>query len=171
MKKLQFTTVLLLLICVIAGNQLHAQKNADMLKTEIQGMNDKLIKAMHENDMEVYNKYYSENVIHMPNYGPVIKGRKMVMDKQKEEEKAGFKILSMDLKTDDVFPDKLYVIETGHYAITMTIPNMPEPMKDKGKYLTVWERQKDGSLKIFIETWNTDTNPMEMEMKKEAAGH
>jgi ketosteroid isomerase-like protein len=33
-------------------------------------------------------------------------------------------------------------------------------MEDTGKYLTLWEKQADGSLKIKVETWNTDKNPM-----------
>jgi len=42
------------------------------------------------------------------------------------------------------------------------MPNMDKPMDDYGKYLTVWEKQKDGSLKIKIETWNSDVDPMSM---------
>jgi ketosteroid isomerase-like protein len=33
-------------------------------------------------------------------------------------------------------------------------------MEDHGKYLTVWEKQKDGSLKVKVETWNSDVDPM-----------
>jgi ketosteroid isomerase-like protein len=35
-------------------------------------------------------------------------------------------------------------------------------MDDHGKYLTIWEKQKDGSLKIKIETWNSDVDPTSM---------
>jgi hypothetical protein len=41
----------------------------------------------------------------------------------------------------------------------MEIPMMPEPFNDVGKYMTVYEIQEDGSLKIKAETWNTDLNP------------
>jgi len=67
----------------------------------------------------------------------------------------------MKLQTDNVLTDKAYVIETGHYDISMQMPKMEQPLNDKGKYITVWQRQSDGSLKILVETWNTDTNPME----------
>ena len=40
----------------------------------------------------------------------------------------------------------------------MSGPDVPE-WPDNGKYVTVYEIQKDGSLKVKIETWNTDTNP------------
>ena len=44
----------------------------------------------------------------------------------------------------------------------MTMPNMDKPMEDHGKYLTIWEKQKDGSLKVKVETWNSDVDPMSM---------
>jgi len=50
----------------------------------------------------------------------------------------------------------------SEHDITMGIPQMSEPMHDVGKYVTVWQKQIDGSLKIKVETWNTDANPWEM---------
>ena len=35
-------------------------------------------------------------------------------------------------------------------------------IKDNGKYVTVYAREDDGSMKFTVETWNTDINPMEM---------
>jgi hypothetical protein len=42
------------------------------------------------------------------------------------------------------------------------MPGMDKPMDDHGKYLTVWEKQKDGSLKVKIEIWNSDVDQMSM---------
>ena len=162
MKKLNVKTVLFLLIMILAGTQLFAQKEADKLKAEIKAINDKLVKAGLENDMTTAISYYTDNVLHLPNYGPMVRGKKGVMEKMQKDKDSGFKMLSMNLNTDEVYPDKMYVVEIGHYVIKMSIPGMPEPVDDNGKYVTVWERQNDGSLKIFIETWNTDVNPMEM---------
>lgn len=44
----------------------------------------------------------------------------------------------------------------------ISMPNMDKPMEDHGKYLTIWEKQKDGSLKMKVETWNSDVDPMSM---------
>ena len=43
-----------------------------------------------------------------------------------------------------------------------TMPGMTETIRDTGKYMTVYVRDADGALKIKVETWNTDMNPMEM---------
>ena len=40
------------------------------------------------------------------------------------------------------------------------MPNMDKPMDDHGKYVTIWEKQKDWSLKIKVETWNSDVDPI-----------
>jgi ketosteroid isomerase-like protein len=32
-------------------------------------------------------------------------------------------------------------------------------INDNGKYMTVWEKQSDGSWKVKAETWNSDNNP------------
>jgi len=33
------------------------------------------------------------------------------------------------------------------------------PVSDNGKYLTIWQQQPDGSLKMKIDIWNTDLYP------------
>lgn len=162
MKTTFATTLLALLFFSVAGLQLSAQSEADDLKAEIRTMNDKLIRAELSGDPSASMNLYTENVILMPNSAPMIRGTKEAMNKKREEMAAGYKMLSMKLKTDAVFPDKLYVTEVGHYDVSMQIPGMDEPMVDKGKYVTIWERQKDGTLKIFIDTWNSDVNHMDM---------
>jgi len=162
MRNILIKTIVILVIGVLAGTQARAQKETDKLKAEIKALNDQMIKAGLGNDMEAMASLYCDNVIHMPNFEPMAKGKKLMLENAKKQKEAGFKMLAMSLNVDEVFPDKLYVIETGTYQITMSIPGMEKPMDDEGKYVTVWERQKDGSLKILVETWNTDTNPMEM---------
>ena len=52
--------------------------------------------------------------------------------------------------------------EIGTFKMNASMPNFDKPIDDHGKYLTVWEKQKDGSLKIKIEIWNSDVDPMAM---------
>jgi uncharacterized protein (TIGR02246 family) len=46
-------------------------------------------------------------------------------------------------------------VETGTFAWTLQPKAGPE-IKDKGKYLTVWKRQQDGTWKIVRDINNTD---------------
>lgn len=163
MKYLKIKSALLLIILFLAGNQLSAQKEINKLKSQIKTLNDKMIKAGLDEDTETMAAMYSDDIIYLPNYSPMVKGKKKVMEMDKESQKEGYKMTAWTLKTDEIFPDKKYIIETGTYSVTIKVPQMPEPVNDKGKYVTVWVRQKDGGLKIFIDTWNSDLNPMAMD--------
>ena len=66
---------------------------------------------------------------------------------------------SMTLNTLEVLSDGDLAYEIGTYKVNMTIPGMPNTMDDNGKYLTVWQKQDDGSWKMKVETWNSDNNP------------
>jgi uncharacterized protein (TIGR02246 family) len=45
----------------------------------------------------------------------------------------------------------------GTYTMTMTDPKTEKPRNDKGKYLTVYRKQADGSWKAGADTFNSDT--------------
>lgn len=152
----------MLLVSTIFCFQIFAQKDIDKLKSEIESINAKLVKANIAGDLETIASFYTDDIIHMPNYAPMVKGKEIMLEKEKETREAGFKMLSMNLNIVDVIVCKDLVIEIGEYALSLTIPEMSYPVADNGKYVTVWERQKDGSLMIKIETWNTDVNPMKM---------
>ena len=77
--------------------------------------------------------------------------------------KSGVKFTSFEPTIVKVLVNGNMITEIGKYKISMTMPGMEKPMDDHGKYLTVYEKQADGSLKIKIETWNSDVNPMSTE--------
>jgi uncharacterized protein (TIGR02246 family) len=49
------------------------------------------------------------------------------------------------------------VYSQGTYSMTMTNPKTKKPMTDKGKYLTVYTKQPDGSWKAIADTFNSDS--------------
>jgi uncharacterized protein (TIGR02246 family) len=48
------------------------------------------------------------------------------------------------------------VYTQGTYTMTITDPKTRKPMTDKGKFLTVYARQADGSWKAVADTFNSD---------------
>jgi uncharacterized protein (TIGR02246 family) len=48
----------------------------------------------------------------------------------------------------------------GTYSMTMTDPKTKKPVTDKGKYLTVYAKQADGSWKAVADTFNSDSRMM-----------
>jgi uncharacterized protein (TIGR02246 family) len=49
------------------------------------------------------------------------------------------------------------VYSQGTYTMTTTNPKTKKPMTDKGKYLTVYTKQADGSWKAVADTYNSDS--------------
>lgn len=49
------------------------------------------------------------------------------------------------------------VYSQGTYTMTTTDPKTKKPVKDKGKYLTVYRKQADGSWKAVADTFNSDS--------------
>ena len=49
------------------------------------------------------------------------------------------------------------VYSQGTYTMTMTNAKTKKPMTDKGKYLTVYTKQADGSWKAVADTFNSDS--------------
>lgn len=52
------------------------------------------------------------------------------------------------------------VYSQGTYSMTMTDPKTKKPMTDKGKFLTVYTKQPDGSWKAVADTFNSDSSTM-----------
>jgi ketosteroid isomerase-like protein len=96
----------------------------------------------------------------MPANEPMADGLPAIKKSNEEMMNSGMKVTAFEPTTLKVMVNGNQVTEIGTYKVSMTMPGTDKPMDDHGKYLTVWEKQKDGSLKIKIETWNSDVNPM-----------
>jgi ketosteroid isomerase-like protein len=165
MKKL----TLVLLSFLLGVTQLYSQDIGE-IKAEINKMNAKFSKLIIEDDFDAMLNFYSDDIISMPSYQPIIRGVEEMKKQHASEQQSGVKITAFDLKSTDVIPAGDYFIEIGIYTITMVLPNMELPWDDHGKYLSVWKEDKDGQLKVKIETWNTDINPW-MDMQKVEDGN
>jgi uncharacterized protein (TIGR02246 family) len=71
---------------------------------------------------------------------------------------ASMKLSDARFSTIDVIISGDYAIETGTFQLSMT-PKGGKAAPDKGKYLTVWHKQADGSWKIVRDINNSDTAP------------
>lgn len=100
---------------------------------------------------------YAPDAISMPNNAPILIGLDAI--KANMAQMQGFKFDTFTTTPTKVMVNGKMVTEIGTYALSMTVPNAPGPVTDKGKYLTIWETQGDGNLKIKVEIWNTDVAP------------
>ena len=64
-------------------------------------------------------------------------------------------VKDMKFHTDEVMVAGDLAVENGTYEMTL-LPKGGKEMVDKGKYLTVWKKQADGSWKIVRDINNSD---------------
>ena len=149
---------------IFLSSLVYAQDMSE-LKKKVQMMNDKYAEQMVGGDMSTLWDYYSDDIISMPSYEPMLKGLEACKKSAQKMEESGMKITAFSTTSTDVMQSGNLVVDIGTYNITMQVPGMDMPWDDHGKYLNIWEMQDDASMKMKVETWNTDVNPW-MEMEK-----
>lgn len=152
--------VLLTALLLCSTNLIGFSQTDQELKLKIEGINKELAKAMIEGDFSKSLKYYSNDAITMPNNSKMVQGIDEIKKSNEAMIQSGIKMKNFEATTLQVKSCGTQVTELGTYKLSMTIPGMPNDYEDHGKYLTIWEKQADGSLKIKIEMWNTDVSPM-----------
>lgn len=135
-----------------------AQTN-EAYKKQIESLNKEMAQAMVAGDSDKSLSFYTKDVISLPEYQPMLMGIEALKKSNEEMKKAGWSVTAFNSKTLNVLSGGNYINETGTFEITFSMKGQDKPMTDKGKYVTIWEKQADGSLKIKIETWNTDNYP------------
>lgn len=149
------------LVFTFAGG--FAQSNAE-LKASIEKINKELAAAMLSGNIEKSLSFYTVDVISMPNQGKMLEGKEALKKSNEEMKQSGVKVVSFEPVVLKVMSCDKTITEIGTYKMALTIPGQSDPIKDHGKYITVWEKQTDGSLKIKLEIWNTDVSPMDAKM-------
>lgn len=159
MKKSFFTICLSMAIVLFYTTSAFSQSDNE-LKQKIEKINKDMAKTMMEGNYSVNMSHYTDDAVSMPNNGKMAEGLEAIKKSNEEMAKSGVKVKAFDTKTLKVKSCDKMITEIGTYKMSMTIPGMPNDYEDEGKYLTIWEKQADGSLKIKLEMWNTDKSPM-----------
>jgi uncharacterized protein (TIGR02246 family) len=128
--------------------------DAGAVRQAIDSANARFADAMKRGDTTAMAANYSDDaVVMMPNV-ELWRGREAV-----RKGFAGFvsqaPVKEFTGKTEDVMVSGDVAVETGTYEMTLQ-PKGGKEMKDKGKYITVWKRQPDGSWKIVRDINNSD---------------
>ncbi len=150
--------VCLVLIIAAAAN-MFAQSSMPGDKQTFQSLNDKWNKALVAGDVNALVDFYVDDAVSLPSYAPIMRGKDEIREGNKKDLEQT-KYLSLNSTTTDVYGVGDVRIEIGTYDISLIPAKMTEPIKDHGKYLTVWQKQPDGAWKIKVDTFNTDMPPM-----------
>jgi len=161
MRRLNLLSICSLFVALFITSAAFSQ-TVEEYKTMIEKVNKEMAKYMIEGNTEKNLSMYTADAISMPSYEPIHDGIAAIRKASEDMAKSGWKCNSFETATLKVIPSGDLITEIGTYNINMSMPGMDKPMDDHGKYLTIWEKQKDGALKVKIETWNSDVDPMSM---------
>ena len=114
----------------------------------------RLSDAITKGDAQAASALYGDDAILLPMNSKLVRGRNAV-DKSLAAMLRTSRFTSMQFKTVDLVLSGDYAIETGSYDVTAQA-SKGSPVRDVGKYVTVWKRQADGSWKIFRDVGNSD---------------
>ncbi len=134
------------------------QPDVAQVRKAIEAMTAKASKDMVLGVWDTTLADYTDDAVSMPNFGPMAKGKKGIREEYGKMMGSGIKFTKVDFTTTDIQVSGEYAYEIGTYTMTFEMPSMAQ-MTDEGKYVTVYQRAKDGSWKIKVETWNTNREP------------
>lgn len=159
MKKVWFKSGAMLFVAMLMTSMAYSQTSSDY-KTKIENLNKEMARNMLAGNNEKNLSLYTKDAISMPAGEPMEQGLDAIKKASEDMKMKGVKYNSFVPVTLKVLVNGNEITEVGTYKVSLTMTGMDKPIDDHGKYLTVWEKQPDGSLKIKIETWNSDQPPM-----------
>jgi len=131
--------------------------DAAAVRRAIEQANANFSAAVKQGDSTGIVANYADDAVMMMGGMPALRGRTEIGGKVVEMFKSA-KGGDVKLITSQVDVAGDYAIETGAYEMTGTSPG-GKPVTEKGKYVTVWKKQSDGSWKIYRDIANTDAPP------------
>jgi len=172
MKKLLMVIPVVFLLCFTFAYQKQGKKvakepevNVEADVAAIKASFDEFVQHYNACDFERVMSFYAENSIQMPPNEPIHKGKEAVLlAYQKTRELSDEHFDSSAVEDVRVFGDIAIAwgIDTG----TSTPKSGGDPVKYSLKWLTVLERQSNGTWKWIYEMWN-DNDPLPETPEKE----
>lgn len=144
--------IICLALLFVWRNEIYAQGNE--ILNEIKTINHEMAQALIEGDSKKTLSYYTDDVISIPNRSEIMVGIEMIRRANAAMIAYGIKVTRFNLTTLKAFTCDSLITEIGYYSIALKVPGSARQKGETGKYVTIWQRQADGSLKIKAELWS-----------------
>ena len=130
------------------------------VRTEIEAANQRFKDAITRGDTAVMLANYADDAVMMGPGEPMVRGR-AALAQAFGGMLSQFTLKDATVATEDVMVSGDLAVETGTFQWTL-VPKagQGQEMPIKGKYLTVWKQQADGSWKIVRDMNNSDEPAM-----------
>lgn len=110
-------------------------------------------------DVEKFAAYYADDASVLLPYEPIIIGKAKIREALKPMLADPNFALTFQTTHGEASKGDDLVYTIGTYSMTVTEPIDKKPMTDKGKFVTVFKKQGDGSWKVVVDTFNSDLPP------------
>lgn len=134
-----------------------AASDPAIVRQTIEAANAKFVDALTRGDTAVMWANYADDAVVMPAGNATMSGKSAVTQGMAAM-MSQISIANPKFTTTDVVVSGDVAVESGTYEMTIT-PKGGKPINDKGRYITVWKRQADGSWKIIRDINNSQTAP------------
>ena len=150
--------LIIVALALAAASCAPPQPDIALIRKAVEDFNARSAKDMVAGTWDSTMANYTDDAYSMPNFMPMSKGKQAIKEMYGKMMGMGMKITKAEFKTLDVLVAGDQVVEVGSYSMSMTGPQAGD-MNEAGKYVTVFQRSNDGTLKVRVETWNSDTPP------------
>jgi uncharacterized protein (TIGR02246 family) len=143
------------LILTAAGCQPSQAGLTDADRTAIRARIEDFDKAMVAADVPAVVSAYTEDAVLFPPNAPMVRGRAAIQkffERSPKITRFEQNVVEIEGRGDLAYP-------WGTFETTMLPPGAKGPAQDKGKVLSVWRKQGDGSWLASRVSWNSDLTP------------
>jgi ketosteroid isomerase-like protein len=124
------------------------------LRNEVEVLIAQFGKDFDNQDSASVANFYAADAKLLPPGSPLVEGRDSIRTFVDGMFAAGCR--SLDLTTGDIIEAGECAIEVGSFVMGIEPPGA-DPIREVGKYVAIYRRQSDGSLKLIVDTFNSDT--------------
>jgi ketosteroid isomerase-like protein len=131
------------------------------LKEKLEKINSEIEKLVLAGNYDALLSYYTDDAVISPDFRPTVKGKNAVKEGFEENKKSGLKYHSFSGTPEEMWECDKNLYERGKFGMAVSWKDHQRPEAYYGSYLTIWQKENDGSLKIKYLIWNLDFNPCE----------
>lgn len=142
----------LMLMLVLLGGCKGSSTLSDADRAGVTKASGEWFAAVQAKRPERLSALYAPDVVLMPMNSPTISGREAVVEYfTKFPPISNLKHTITEIEGRDDL-----AIARGTFAMDLTIPGLPKPVREQGKYIEVWRRQSGGAWVIWRDIFNSD---------------
>jgi ketosteroid isomerase-like protein len=154
MNRRQVCAVSIFVLLIAGATQASDKKSTDSILAADAGW----MKVFSAKDLANSVAYYDENASSLAPNAPIATGKEAITKSLSQFFALPGLHLTWHADKADVARSGELGYTSGTYQMTFSDPT-GKTVSDKGKYVTVWTKQKDGSWKVALDIFNTDLPP------------